>query len=83
VLILVVGIFCLIIGHLTGLLSGLYLHWIKAKLNDIWNRDPEPPAQVVTPKRPGYADVTELSAIVTPKTPDQIDREEQERTRNL
>lgn len=79
-LLLAVG---LILGLTVGIQIGLYIHWITVKLNDIWNRDPEPPAQVITPKRPGYADVNELSAIVTPKTPDQIDREEQEAIRNL
>ena len=73
----------LLLGLMVGIQLGLYLHWIKAKLIDIWNRDPEPPAQVVTPLRPGYADVTELSAIVSPKTPDQLEREEQERIRNI
>lgn len=73
----------ILLGLSLGFHLGIYFHWIKSKLNDIWNRDPEPPSQVITPKAPGYADVTELSAIVTPKTPDQIDREEQERIRNI
>jgi hypothetical protein len=78
----IVGIL-MVIGLFTGYHIGFYQHKIFEIVKNIWNRDPEPPAQVITPKRPGYADVTELSAIVTPKTPDQIDREEQERTRNL
>lgn len=73
----------LIIGILIGLQIGYNLAWIKAKLNDIYNRDPEPTAQVVTPKPPGYADVNDLSAIVTPKTPEQVEREEQQRVRDL
>jgi len=72
-----------IIGLSVGLHLGLYLHWIKAKLNDIWNRDPEPASKVVTPLQPGYADVNAQSAFISPKTPQQIEREEQERVRSL
>lgn len=56
---------------------------MRRVLQNVWERDPEPTANVVTPLPPGRADVTELSAIVTPKTPAQVEREEQERVRNL
>jgi hypothetical protein len=83
--ILACGIFIIgvLIGFSGGIHIGLYLDQIRQKAKDIYDRDPEPPAQVITPKRPGYADITELSAIVTPKTPDQIDREEQEQIRRM
>jgi len=77
---LIVGI---LIGLSTGVHIGLYLHRILELARNIWNRDPEPEARVITPLRPGYADVTEQSYIVSPKTPDQIEREEQARIRNI
>lgn len=77
---LIVGI---LIGLSTGVHIGLYLQKIKELAKNIWDRDPEPAPQVVTPLKPGYADVTDLSSIVTPKTPEQIIREEQARVRDL
>lgn len=70
-------------GLSLGFHLGFYLKQLQRKVKQIYNRDPEPPAQVITPKRPGYADVNELSSIVTPKTPEQIEREEQARVRGL
>lgn len=77
---LIVGI---LIGLSTGFHIGFYLKQLLEKIKAIYNRDPEPPARVVTPLRPGYSNVTDLSAIVTPKTPQQIAREEEEELRNL
>jgi len=77
---LIVG---LLVGLSTGLHLGIYLDNISKLSKKIWDRDPEPEAKVITPKAPGYADVTDLSAIVSPKTPYQLEREEQERTRNI
>lgn len=79
-ILLAIGI---LIGISLGFHVGFYLKQLLERTKEIYNRDPEPPAQVITPKRPGEADVNELSAIVTPKTPYQVEREEQERVRNL
>lgn len=73
--------FGFLMGASLGFHFGFYLKKILRIVKNIYNRDPEPPAQVVTPLQPGYADVNELSSIVTPKTPDQIEREERERMR--
>lgn len=73
----------ILLGISVGFHIGFYLKQLLERTKEIYNRDPEPPAQVITPKRPGEADVNELSAIVTPKTPWEVDREEQERVRKL
>lgn len=73
----------ILIGLSAGIHVGLYLHRLTDLSEKIWNRDPEPEPKVVTPLRPGYSDVNEQSFIVSPKTPQQIEREEQERVRNL
>lgn len=69
----------ILLGLSAGIHIGLYFKWFKDKLNDILNRDPEPTPQVITPRPPGFADVNELSAIVTPKSPYEIEREERAR----
>lgn len=76
-------VFGILLGLSVGFHIGFYLHKILELANNIWNRDPEPAPQVITPKLPGYADVTEQSFIVSPKSPEQIAREEQDRVRNL
>lgn len=72
-----------ILGLSIGFHVGFYGRRILIIVKEILNRDPEPPAQVITPKRPGYADVNAQSAFISPKTPQQIEREEQERVRSL
>jgi len=72
-----------IIGLSLGFHLGFYLKQLLIKTKEIFDRDPEPVSTVVTPLRPGYADVNAQSAFISPKTPQQIDREEQERVRNL
>lgn len=72
-----------LLGASLGFHLGFYLKQLLNKVREIYERDPEPTPQVVTPLGPGYADVNELSSIVTPKTPEQIEREEQARIRNL
>jgi hypothetical protein len=72
-----------ILSASVGFHIGFYLLQLIELSKKIWDRDPEPPAQIITPRAPGYADVNELSAIVSPKTPDQLEREEQERVRNI
>jgi hypothetical protein len=79
-LFLIAGI---LIGAIVGFQVGFYLHKLLKIAKSIYNRNPEPPSRVVTPKPPGEADVRELSAIITPKTPYEVEREEQERIRNL
>lgn len=73
----------ILLGLIVGFQVGFYFKQLLEKTKDIYDRDPESPAQVITPRAPGYADVNELSAIITPKTPEQVDREEQERVRGL
>jgi len=76
-----------IVGFLVGMpaafIVGFYFKEGLTVVREILNRDPEPEAQVITPLPPGRADVNNQSAIVTPKSPDQLDREEQQRVRNL
>lgn len=73
----------LVIGSVIGFQIGYSINWIRSKLSDIYNRDPEPSSEIVTPLPPGYADVNSQSAFISPKTPQQIEREEQDRVRNL
>ncbi len=72
-----------IISASVGFHVGLYLSRLLEITKNIWNRDPEPLPQVITPKRPGEANVMDLSGIVTPKSPEQVEREEQARVRDL
>lgn len=72
-----------IVGVSLGFHLGFYLKQLVQKTRDIFDRDPEPSSTVVTPLQPGYADVNAQSAFVSPKTPQQIEREEQERIHNL
>lgn len=72
-----------ILGISLGFHFGFYIKQILVKTKEIFDRDPEPVSTVVTPLRPGYADVNAQSAFISPKTPQQIEREEQERVRSL
>jgi hypothetical protein len=72
-----------ILGISLGFHLGFYLKQLIQKTKDIFDRDPEPVSRVVTPLQPGYADVNAQSAFISPKTPQQIEREEQERVRSL
>jgi hypothetical protein len=72
-----------VIGLSMGFHLGFYIERLVVKTKEIFDRDPEPTSTVVTPLRPGYADVNAQSAFVSPKTPQQIEREEQERVRSL
>jgi hypothetical protein len=77
----------LIVGFLIGLSLGFHIGFYGRRLiitvKAILDRDPEPVSRVVTPLQPGYADVNAQSAFISPKTPQQIEREEQERVRSL
>ena len=65
-------------------LFGYFLRTIKDKLTELLKREPEPQRpSVVTPLPPGYADVNRTSAVVTPKSPQQLEREQEQRIRDL
>ena len=62
---------------------GYLLRDIRDKLGELTQRQEPPKPSVVTPLPPGYADATRPGAIVTPKSPAQVEREEEARIRAL
>lgn len=57
---------------------------IKYKLDKLLKREPEPQKpSIVTPLPPGYSDVNKASSVVTPKSPAQVEREAEQRIRDL
>lgn len=70
-----------ILLFLIGLELGLNLFYIKTKLKELLSREPDPEPYVATPLPPGYSH--DSAGIVTPKTPAEIDFEQEQRLREL
>jgi hypothetical protein len=79
-LLFIVGV---LFGLSVGFHVGFYYKWIIESVTKLLDREPEQESKVINPLPPGYSDVTATSAIITPKSPDQVDREEQERMSHL
>ena len=70
-----------LVTFLIGIQLGLNLYTIQQKLNTLLKREPEPQSYVGTPLPPDY---TKSSAgIAEPKSPAQIDFEEEQRINEL
>ena len=57
---------------------GFLLRDVRDKLNKLLEHEPEPQKPgVVTPLPPDYIDVNKSSAVINPKSPAQVEREEE------
>ncbi len=73
-----------VIGILLGMSVGFHIGWYgKQLLNNVKkliDREPDQPSKIVSPLPPGYTRINNTtSGIVTPKSPAQIEREENQR----
>lgn len=73
------------VAMILGLIIGYQFKNIQSKLDTIikLRREPEAESSVTSPLPPGVADVTTNSSVVTPKSPAQVDFEDQQRVRDL
>lgn len=76
-----VVIFILSVG--LGYLLGRQFQIIEDKINGLLKRNIEPEGGVSTPLPPNYSASHTTSSIVTPKSPDQVEREQEAKLREM
>lgn len=77
-----------IIGFIIGTPVAFFIGWYGRQMVEgikkLLEREPEQDGAVVTPLPAGYVDVNNMSSgIISPKTPAQIDFEQEQRLNNL
>jgi len=77
-----------VIGFIIGFSLAFHLGWygkfLLTSVKELLKKEPETTGKIINPLPAGYSNVNNMSSgIITPKSPYQIDREEEERLRSI